>query len=81
MRLSRRATLVANDDDLRVLTSEAKRRKTSLGRLLGELVGERATEIRRRRRPRVGTFSGNYGLAQGSVDSEDAPAGEPFRSE
>ncbi len=74
----RRTTVVAEDDDLAVLTREARERGTSLGRLLGRLVAREADEIRRGRRPRVGTFDVDASIAD--VVEADEPAGRPFRS-
>jgi hypothetical protein len=78
----RRATVTAQSDDLAVLADDAHRRGISLSSALGELVSVRAEELRRRRRPRLGTFrSGStVGIAVLMESNPDAPAAQPFRS-
>ena len=78
----RRTTVAAQDDDLAVITGDARLRGISLGRALGELVASRAEELRQQRRPRLGTFrSGStVGIAALMESNPDAPAVQPFRS-
>jgi hypothetical protein len=72
--------VTAQHDDLAVLADDARNRGISLSRALGELVAERAQELRRRRRPRVAMFSVDFSIAE-AMDSEDEnPAAQPFRS-
>jgi hypothetical protein len=73
----RRTTIVAREEDLATFSDEARTRGVSLGRLLGEVIGERAEDIRRSKRPRLATFR-----AQASIraDSElQTPAARPYR--
>ncbi|HEV3309914.1 MAG TPA: hypothetical protein VG815_05310 [Chloroflexota bacterium] len=77
---TRRTTVVAQKDDLALLAQEARLQGTSLGRLLGELVGERANQVRRSRRPRVATFRANVSIAAEMDSDEDESAARPFRS-
>ena len=74
----RRTTVVAEDDDLALLAREARERRVSLGRLLGQLVAERAERLREDRQPRVATFRTDVGIAA-LMENED-PAGRPFRA-
>ena len=74
----RRTTVVAREEDLATLSDEARARGLSLGRMLGEVVGERAEELRRGKRPRLATFRAKAGIA---ADSEqERPEARPFRS-
>ena len=75
---NRRTTLVAREEDLATLAHEAYSRGLSLGRLLGEVVGERAAEIRRERRPRLGTFTA-AGAAIARDSAHEQPQARPFR--
>jgi hypothetical protein len=73
----RRTTLVAREEDLATLSHEARVRGLSLGRMLGEVVAERAEQLRDDRRPRLATFSADASIAE---DSErEGPAAHPFR--
>jgi hypothetical protein len=76
----RRTTVAAADDDLAVLAGEARRRGTSLARLLGEAVAEKANRIRRGRRPSVGIFQADVEIAVAMDADPDGPAATPFRS-
>jgi len=74
----RRATVTAADDDLAVVADEARERGISLSRMLGELVAERAQELRRQRRPRLATFHTEFSIAD-AMEAEN-PAARPFHS-
>jgi len=71
----RRTTVVASSEDLEVLAHEARKRGTSLGRLLGESVAKQAAELRRDRRPRLATFQADVSIAA-AVEQEE-PAARP----
>lgn len=71
---TQRTTVTAEADDLAVLRAEARRRGVSLAVVLREAVARRAAELRAGQRPRFGVGHGDAGLAQSSVDDEDAPA-------
>jgi len=73
----RRTTVVARDEDLATLAHEARHRGLSLGRMLGEVVAERAHELRQDRRPRLATFRADVSIAK-AADAEK-PAARPFR--
>jgi hypothetical protein len=73
----RRTTIVAREEDLATLAHEARTRGLSLGRMLGEVVEERAEELRRDRRPRLATFRAKASIAKD--DEEEKPAARPFR--
>lgn len=75
----RRTTVVAREEDLAVLTHEARTRGLSLGRMLGEVVAERAEELRQYRRPSVATFSTDVSIAVAA--EHEQPAARDFRSE
>jgi hypothetical protein len=74
---TRRTTVVAQEEDLAVLAHEARDRGLSLGRMLGEVVAVRAQELRRSRRPRLGTFRSDVSIAELTEDVQ--PAARPFR--
>ena len=74
---TRRTTVVAQEEDLAVLAREARDRGLSLGRMLGEVVAIRAQELRRDRRPHLGTFRSDTSIAELSDDAQ--PASRPFR--
>lgn len=74
---NRRTTLVAREEDLATLAHEARARGLSLGRLLGEVVGERAEEIRRSTRPRLARFAVDSSVAE--ADAAEQPQARPFR--
>lgn len=75
----RRTTVAAEDDDLALLAREARDRRTSLAKLLGELVAEKAAQLRQGRHPRVATFRAEVGIAV-EMEAED-PAARPFRDD
>jgi hypothetical protein len=74
----RRTTVVAREEDLATLSHEARTRGLSLGRMLGEVLAERAEELRRNRRPRLATFRADAGIAKAA--EEDGPEARPFRA-
>jgi hypothetical protein len=79
--MTRRTTLAADPDDLAVLEGEARRRGVSLARVLRELVGREADEIRRRTRPRFGIARGDgQSIADLMERDPEAPFRSPFRS-
>ena len=69
-----RTTVAAEAEVLETLKAEAARRGVSLAVLAGEILAERATELRRSRRPRIAVGHSGTGVAQESVDHEDLPA-------
>lgn len=72
--------MTAEAEDLSVLAAEAKRRGTSLARLLQEAVAEKAARVRRGQRPRVGLFAGGGGsIAAAMEDAPEAPAERDWR--
>jgi hypothetical protein len=74
----RRTTVTARDEDLALLAHEARGKGLSLGRMLGEIVAERADEVRQERRPRLGTFRADASIAEAA--EEEKPAARPFRA-
>jgi len=74
----RRTTVVARDEDLAVLAHEAHNRGLSLGRMLGEVVTERANELRQDRRPRLATFRADASIAKAA--KKEKPEARPFRA-
>jgi hypothetical protein len=74
----RRTTIVARDEDLALLSHEARNRGLSLGRMLGVVVAERADELRHNRRPRLATFSADTSIAVAA--EQEQPAARDFRS-
>jgi hypothetical protein len=74
----RRTTVVAREEDLATLSHEARTRGLSLGRMLGEVLAERAEELRQSRRPRLGTFSADASIAK--AEQEQRPEARPFRA-
>ena len=75
----RRTTVSAPRADLRTLESEAQRRGVSLGTLLREAVEEKASELRKRRRPRVGVARSTDGRSARETTA-DPVAEEPRAS-
>ncbi len=75
---NRRTTVVAREEDLATLAHEARVRGLSLGRMLGEVVADRAEELREAHRPRLGTFSVDTSIAL-SAEHEN-PAMRPYRT-
>jgi hypothetical protein len=71
-----RTTVAAEQEDLETLRSEAQRRGISLAALTGEILSEKAAELRRARRPRVGVGRSGTGVSQQSVEDEDLPAAQ-----
>lgn len=69
---------MADDEDLEVLTREAQKHGLSLGRMLGDVIAEKASEVRAQHRPRLGTFHGGGDSIADRMESED-PAGSGFR--
>jgi hypothetical protein len=74
----RRTTVVARDEDLALIAHEARTRGLSLGRMLGEVVAERADELRQGRRPRLATFRADASIA--TAAEQEQPAAREFRS-
>lgn len=74
----RRTTVVAREEDLATLSHEARTRGLSLGRMLGEVLAERAEELRQSRRPRLATFRADASIAK-AAEEERAEA-RPFRA-
>ena len=73
-----RTTVAADEEDLQVLQEEAARRGISFARLAAEILGEKAAELRRERRPRFGVArSDGASLAAESSADEDSPAKTP----
>lgn len=70
--------MVAREEDLATLSHEARSRGLSLGRMLGEVVAERAEELRHSRRPSLGTFRADASIARDA--EKETPAARPFRS-
>lgn len=79
MSRERRTTVVANEDDLAVVADEARARGMALGRLLGEIVAQRATALRKERRPHLGTFEADVSIAA-EMDSGDERPPPAFRT-
>lgn len=71
-----RTTIAAEAEVLEALRAEARRRGLSLAALVGEFLKEKAAELRRGRRPRVGVGHSGSGVSQESVDREDLPAAQ-----
>jgi hypothetical protein len=72
-----RTTVTADAADLDTLRAEAARRGVSLSDVLAEAVTQKAGEIRRRRRPRVGIGRSHDGLS--AAESTSDPVAESFR--
>ncbi|MGH7882401.1 MAG: hypothetical protein ACREN8_05785 [Candidatus Dormibacteraceae bacterium] len=75
--MNRRTTLVANAGDLELISDEARSQGLSLGRMLGKVVAEYAHCLRRKRKPRLGTFESEGGDIAAAMERED-PAAQPF---
>ena len=72
-----RTTIAAEADVLETLRAEAERRGISFAVLAAEILAEKAAELRRARRPRVGVGrSGTGSVSQESVENEDLPAAQ-----
>ena len=70
--------MVARDEDLALLTHEARSRGVSLGRMLGAIVAERADELRQNRRPCLATFRADTSIAVAA--DQEQPAARNYRS-
>ena len=71
-----RTTIAAEAEVLETLKAEAGRRGVSLSVLAGEILAEKASELRRSRRPRIAIGHSGGGVAQESVEHEDLPAAQ-----
>lgn len=71
-----RTTIAAEAEVLQTLRAEAKRRGVSLAVLGGEILADKAAELRRARRPRVGVGRSGTGVSQQSINREDPPAAQ-----
>ncbi|MFQ5740393.1 MAG: hypothetical protein ACE5JX_15400 [Acidobacteriota bacterium] len=69
-----RTTVAADAEVLEMLRGEAKRRGVSLAALAGQILADKAADLRRARRPRFGVGRSASGVSQQSVDREDLPA-------
>lgn len=74
----RRTTVTAPRSTLRTLEAEAQRRGVPLNALLREAVEEKARELRRQRRPRVGVARSTDGRGARELTAE--PIAEEPRS-
>jgi hypothetical protein len=74
----RRTTVTAPRTTLRTLEAEAQRRGVSLTTVLREALEEKANELRRQRRPRVGVARSADGRAARELTAE--PIAEEPRS-
>jgi hypothetical protein len=72
-----RTTVVAREEDLATLSHEARARELSLGRMLGEVLAERAEDLRRARRPPLATFRADMSIAK--TAGEERLEARPFR--
>jgi hypothetical protein len=71
-----RTTVTAETSDLDTLRAESERRGVSLSTVLAEAVAEKASALRRRRRPRVGVAQSDDGRSAAEVANEPV-AGPP----
>jgi hypothetical protein len=71
----RRTTVTAPRSTLRTLEAEAERRGVPLTTLLREAVEEKADELRRRRRPRVGVTRSEDGRGARELTAEPIAEG------
>jgi hypothetical protein len=78
--MNHRTTITAHRDDLDTLRAEARRRQTSLSRLLQELIAKKAAELRAARPPKLGIGHSGRGVGRESTDDEEAPARSPYKS-
>ena len=74
--MTQRTTVAADAEVLEMLRGEAKRRGVSLAAFAGEILANKAAELQRARRPRVGVGRSGSGVSQQSVDHEDLPAAQ-----
>jgi hypothetical protein len=75
----RRTTLTAKADALDILAAEASRRGLSLSKVLAEAVEERAANIRKQRRPRVGVDDSEGRSPGAAVLTQDPVADDPAK--
>lgn len=73
----RRTTITADADDLATLEAEAKRRGSTLTKVVAEAISEKAATLRARRRPHVGIARSTDGRTAAEVASE--PIAHPPR--
>ena len=66
----RRTTVSAPQATIRTLEAEARRRQVPLATLLREAVEDKAKELRKRRRPRVGVARSTDGRSATEVTAE-----------
>ena len=71
--MMQRTTVAADAEVLALLREEAKRRGVSFSVLAGEILADKAAELRRALRPRLGIGRSGSGVSQESVDREDLP--------
>ena len=71
--MMQRATVAADAQVLDLLREEAKRRGVSFAVLAGEILADKAAELRRSRRPRLSVGRSGSGVSHESVDQEDLP--------
>jgi hypothetical protein len=77
MMQTKRTTVTAMEESLRILEAEAERRGISLSMVLREAVEEKAEAVRTRRRPRIGIARSTDGRAARDLTSE--PVARPPR--
>jgi hypothetical protein len=75
--MNRRTTVSADVEALATLESEARRRGDSLSAVLAEAVEEKASSIRQKRRPRLGT--GRSGDGRSARELMEHPIAGPLR--
>jgi hypothetical protein len=73
----RRTTVSAQPDAIRTLEAEAQRRSIPLAALLREAVEEKASALRKGRRPRVGVARSTDGRTAAEITAE--PVAEELR--
>lgn len=66
----KRTTITADREDLATLAAEAERRGVPFTAVASEAVAEKATEIRRQRRPSVGVARSDDGRSAAEVTAE-----------
>jgi hypothetical protein len=74
--MMRRTTVSADGEALATLEAEARRRGASLSAVLAEAVEEKASALRRQRRPRVGLGRSTDGLSARETTAE--PVARPL---
>lgn len=75
--MNRRTTVSADREALATLEGEARRRGESLSAVLAEAVEEKATSIRKSRRPRLGLGRSSDGRSAAETASE--PVARPLK--